>query len=97
MSELALPEGWVEASFDDVLENISNGVGGKQNQDGVGLPVSRIETIANQSFDFNRIGFIEEPDKKDVSKYLLNIGDILFSHINSAKHLGKTAIFKKLI
>lgn len=94
MIELALPEGWVEASFDDALENISNGVGGKQSQDGVGIPVSRIETIANESFDFNRIGFIEEPDKKDVSKYLLNVGDILFSHINSAKHLGKTAVFK---
>lgn len=94
MSELALPEGWVDASFDDALENISNGMGGKQSQDGVGIPVSRIETIANESFDFNRIGFIKEPDKKDVSKYLLNVGDILFSHINSAKHLGKTAIFK---
>lgn len=94
MSELVLPKGWTQVSFDDVLENISNGVGGKQNQNGIGLPVSRIETIANESFDFNRIGFIEEPDKKDVSKYRLNVGDILFSHINSAKHLGKTAIFK---
>jgi type I restriction enzyme S subunit len=95
MSELSL--GWCHATFDDVIENITNGVNGKQNKDGIGLPVSRIETIANQSIDMQRIGFVSDYDEDNFEKYRLNEGDILFSHINSPSHLGKTALCGKNI
>jgi len=93
MSDESLPRGWVQTNFGTVVNSFSNGIGGTQNKDGEGLPVSRIETIADQNFNFGRIGFISEYDISKISKYKLNRGDILFSHINSPIHLGKTAIF----
>ena len=95
MSEL--PLGWCHVTFDNVIETITNGVNGKQNKDGIGLPVSRIETIANQSIDMERIGFVSDYVEENFEKYRLNEGDILFSHINSPSHLGKTALCGKNI
>ena len=93
MSEL--PQGWETASFSDVVVSFSNGIGGDQNKDGIGIPVSRIETIADQSINFKRVGYIADYDATKINKYQLKCGDILFSHINSPIHLGKTAIFDR--
>jgi len=87
-----LPQGWELKTFGDVLSLVTNGVNGKQNKKGIGIPVSRIETIAEQKIDLKRIGYLESYDKEKIEKYRLNKNDILFSHINSALHLGKTAI-----
>ena len=86
---------WINVKFSDVISSVTNGVGGKQTKDGIGIPVTRIETIANQTIDFDKVGFIADYDISKIDKYLLNQGDILFSHINSPLHLGKTAIFKE--
>ncbi|MBT0728604.1 restriction endonuclease subunit S [Rosenbergiella nectarea] len=93
MNNSILPNGWVCAQYQDIYLSASNGVGGTQNKDGKGLPVSRIETIANESVDYERIGHITIYDEKKVEKHRLMAGDILFSHINSPVHLGKTAIY----
>ena len=87
-----LPKGWEFKTFGDVLSLVTNGVNGKQNKEGVGVPVSRIETIADQKIDLDRIGYLESYDEEKIEKYRLQENDILFSHINSALHLGKTAI-----
>jgi type I restriction enzyme S subunit len=93
MSEVNLPEGWSVARYDDAYLSASNGTGGSQNKEGEGIPVSRIETIANENIDYKRIGFLSKYDEGKVEKHKLAIGDILFSHINSPIHLGKTAIY----
>ena len=93
MNNSILPNGWVLAQYQDIYLSASNGVGGTQNKEGKGLPVSRIETIANESVDYERIGYIAIYDEKKVEKHRLMAGDILFSHINSPVHLGKTAIY----
>lgn len=93
MSEL--PKGWKKSTFGDVLALITNGLNGKQNKDGQGIPVSRIETIAEQQVDLSRVGFLETYDEEKIGKYLLKEGEILFSHINSPIHLGKTALVPK--
>ncbi|MEC6881805.1 restriction endonuclease subunit S [Photobacterium piscicola] len=90
MSEL--PKGWSIATFDDVIYSITNGLNGKQNKDGNGIPVSRIESIASQVVDMSRIGYLNEYDDETLEKYRLQQGDVLFSHINSPAHIGKTAI-----
>jgi len=87
-----LPQGWELKTFGDVLSLVTNGVNGKQNKEGIGVPVSRIETIADQKIDLERIGYLESYDEEKIEKYKLQENDILFSHINSALHLGKTAI-----
>ncbi|WP_151959656.1 restriction endonuclease subunit S [Acinetobacter bereziniae] len=96
MSQIGLPVGWVLANYADVYLSASNGTGGSQNKEGVGIPVSRIETIANETIDYSRIGYLAEYEESKVEKHKLNFGDILFSHINSPIHLGKTAIYDGL-
>lgn len=75
-----------------VVESITNGINCKQNKKGVGVKISRIETIADRKINYQKTGFckLNENDKK---KYKLKKGDILFSHINSPIHVGKTAIY----
>jgi len=89
-----LPKGWVETDLDTVIERMSNGSSLKQHEqffEGA-LPISRIETIADGTIDFNRVKYVEA-NESEIEKYELLDGDILFSHINSDKHLGKTAFF----
>jgi type I restriction enzyme S subunit len=88
-----LPSGWVVTIFDDVISSMTNGLNGTQNKDGIGIPVSRIETISHQFIDFNKIGYISDYDANKIENFKLNENDILFSHINSPIHLGKTAIY----
>jgi type I restriction enzyme S subunit len=89
-----VPKGWVETDLDTVIERMSNGSSLKQHEqffEGA-LPISRIETIADETIDFNRVKYVEA-NENEIEKYELLDGDILFSHINSDKHLGKTAFF----
>ncbi|MFZ3502182.1 restriction endonuclease subunit S [Vibrio harveyi] len=85
---------WERVKLDDIQVRISNGANVAQHDQKVGYPISRIETIWNETIDFERVKYIEEKDEDFVEKYKLQKGDILFSHINSDFHLGKTAIVK---
>ncbi len=69
---------------------IRNGLTLKQNQDKGDYKVSRIETIGGGWIDETRVRFASNVKEKDVEKYRIQKGDILFSHINSDPHLGKT-------
>lgn len=93
--EKSLPKGWAETEFGNIISLIKNGGNFKQEdlQSENYYPVSRIETIWNEEIDLNRVKYAEITHS-DLAKYLLKIGDILFSHINSDRHLGKTAIYK---
>lgn len=88
-----LPDGWVEEKLENFLKLIRNGLVAKQEKTKVGIPISRIETISSGQVDFNKVGYVRNIDKVKEAKYLLQKNDILFSHINSDLHLGKTAIF----
>jgi type I restriction enzyme, S subunit len=85
---------WQLKKLGDLCEKISNGANVKQFDESAGLPISRIETIWNEKIDYDRVKYIKENDITFVAKYSLKNNDILFSHINSDMHLGKTAIFK---
>lgn len=69
---------------------IRNGITTQQNQDKGDYKISRIETISSGRIDETRVGFASDLSKKDLEKYRIQRGDILFSHINSDPHLGKT-------
>jgi type I restriction enzyme, S subunit len=85
---------WSTVKLEDICEKISNGANAKQVEEKIGLPISRIETIWNERIDLDRVKYIEENDPAFIEKYSLRRNDLLFSHINSDIHLGKTAIFK---
>jgi type I restriction enzyme S subunit len=85
-------EGWEFKILGDVLAELRNGVNCKQDKNGAGDKISRIESISSADFDIAKVGFskLSELEKE---KYKLHKGDILFSHINSPIHVGKTALF----
>ena len=82
-------------TLNECFFQIRNGANIKQGVIEGGFPITRIETIANGVFNRDRMGYagINELDKyKD---YVLEDGDLLMSHINSEKYLGRTVIYKK--
>jgi type I restriction enzyme S subunit len=89
-----LPENWIETTLEVVLARITNGSNLRQKEEPFkgSYPISRIETIWNETIDLNRVKYVE-PSLQEIEKYGLIKGDVLFSHINSDKHLGKTAIY----
>lgn len=86
-----IPEGWKVYSLDELLVLIRNGTSQKQNLQKIGLPVTRIETIANKKVNYEKVGFVET--SKDLESYKMFSGDILFSNINSIKHIAKVALY----
>lgn len=92
--ENELPIGWIETDFESIILRVSNGANLEQKdvyfKDS--YPISRIETIAQETIDLERVKYVEV-NEDIIDKYCLKPGDILFSHINSDKHLGKTAYF----
>ena len=87
-----LPSGWEWVRLGNLLLRISNGYSGKQNKNGHGHPISRIETISNSIIDMEKVGYSTEIPRDKLGYYRLHCGDILLSHINSDYHVGKTAI-----
>ena len=82
---------WVETTLGQEFEICKNG---KNYKDGIsteGLPISRIQTIASGKIDLTKVGF-GNLFLEDAEGFLLEEGDILFSHINSLPHVGKVAI-----
>tara|TARA_B110000977_G_scaffold164168_1_gene210503 strand:+ start:1691 stop:2860 length:1170 start_codon:yes stop_codon:yes gene_type:complete len=78
----------------DLFKFIRNGLSVKHKLDSEGLPVTRIETIASAKINLKKVGYAGV-DINNARDYLLEDGDILFSHINSVSHIGKCAIYKK--
>lgn len=86
-----LPDNWRWVHLELLVNEIKNGTTIKQDKSGNGYNVTRIESLQNQTIDFNRLGTITDNTKiKDVDWYIN--GDVALSHINSAEHVGKTAV-----
>jgi type I restriction enzyme S subunit len=77
----------------ELIEFMRNGTTAEQNQHGVGFPVTRIETISQGVVDPNRVRFVNLSDD-GLEKWRVQVGDILFSHINSEEHIGKSALYE---
>lgn len=77
----------------ELFHFIRNGMNVKQDKSGSGLPITRIETIADGTVDPSRVGYAGLTET-DSSNWLLQDGDILLSHINSVSHIGKCAIYR---
>lgn len=92
----SLPDGWKWLPFGDLIDLIQNGINGTQNDEKIGVPVSRIETLQNNNLDIKRIKHIEATDS-DIKKYKYQDGDLIFSHINSFEKVGKIALYKNQI
>ena len=81
---------WILYRLDD-LAQIKSGYSGTQVSYQTPYKVSRIETISKHCIDIQRIGYVECIPES----YRLNVGNILFSNINSVQYIGNTAYLDK--
>ncbi len=94
LGNFRVPDCWQTKRLGDCLSTIRNGLTNKQNKDGIGIPISRIETIAQEKIDASKVGYTDGLNGDQIENFKLQIGDLLFSHINSEPQLGKTAIYR---
>lgn len=85
----------MKVKLGDCFSVIRNGASIKQSNDAAGIPITRIETISDRIVDRKKLGYANVFDKEKYQDYYLQDNDLLMSHINSEKHLGKTALYKK--
>jgi len=89
-----IPKEWEVIKLRDVLLLLRNGITLRQRKERNGYPVTRIETISEEKIDPSKLGYVIGLSEKDIEEHRLIEGDILFSHINSIEHIGKTAIYE---
>ena len=80
-------------AISEITVLLRNGKSVRQSAEMSGLPITRIETIADGTINPAKVGFADLGES-DCADWLLRDGDILVSHINSTKHLGKCAIYE---
>ena len=80
--------------FEDVCVFLRNGANIKQTKGAGGYPITRIETLSNDVFNCDRLGYADITDLSKYENYLLERGDLLISHINSVAYLGRTVQYK---
>lgn len=83
-----LPRDWNKVELSEIINSISNGLTYDPDNN-IGYPITRIETISDGTIDETKVGYT--PYDTQFEKYKLKKGDILYSHINSVAHIGKTA------
>ena len=89
-SDRILPDGWQRVRLGEHLALCRNGLVSRQDANPENaVPITRIETIADGKIDWTRVGYVPLEDADQ--GYLVQMGDILLSHINSVKHIGKVA------
>lgn len=83
---------WRQVMLGDVCEHLRNGASIKQSKGATGVPITRIQTISFGEIDTEKFGYAHIHNDK-YSRWYLQDGDILLSHINSEQHIGKVALY----
>ena len=83
-------------SLDECLLLIKNGANIKQAKDAGGIPITRIETLSGGLFNRDRLGYAGIEDIGKYESFVLEEGDLLFSHINSKAYIGRTVLYRNL-
>jgi restriction modification system DNA specificity domain protein len=86
----------MDRTIGECFYQIQNGANIKQGNANGGYPITRIETIANDKFNRDRMGYAGINDILKYESYILEDGDLLMSHINSVQYLGRTVLYEKI-
>lgn len=88
------PKNWPLGRIVDVAASTQYGTSGKAGEDGE-FPILRMGNITFEGgWKLDDLKFIDIP-AKDVPKYTVQPGDILFNRTNSPDLVGKTAVFRE--
>lgn len=86
------PKGWRRGRIGDLLEDTQYGTSEKASEYGK-YPILRMGNLTTDGrMDFGSLKYIDLDDR-DIDKYTVRRGDILFNRTNSADLVGKTAVF----
>ncbi len=87
----SIPKGWTVMRIADLVENTQNGFpSGKRDEKGiVQIRMNNVTTDGKLCFEH----FLKVPKPRNISKYSIEEGDILFNNTNSVDLVGKSAIF----
>ncbi len=90
-----LPEGWVLAPLQDLVEALQYGTSKRADKNlKDGVPVLRMGNIRDGRIDARRASLkMIDPAAEDIPRYTLRRGDILFNRTNSPELVGKAAVF----
>ena len=80
--------------FENICVFLRNGASIKQTKGAGGYPITRIETLSNDVFNIDRIGYADITDLEKYQSYVLHNGDVLISHINSVAYLGRAVQYR---
>jgi type I restriction enzyme S subunit len=89
------PMGWEMGVIGDLLVSANYGTSKKADPERGSYPVLRMNNITyGGGWDLSNLKFMDL-DEKDLSKYLVREGQILFNRTNSKELVGKTAVFRE--
>ena len=86
-----LPEKWSYVSLDKLCNSFSYGTSAKSQTEGK-VPVLRMGNLQRGEIDWNSLVYTS--DAKEIEKYTLKSGDVLFNRTNSPELVGKTSIYR---
>lgn len=78
----------------DCFPYIKNGYNVRQGKDKGGMPITRIETLSDNRFNRDKVGYADIFSTKGLENHILEDGDILMSHINSLPYLGRSVMYR---
>jgi type I restriction enzyme S subunit len=88
------PKRWKRGRIFDLLEGTQYGTSEKAGENGK-YPILRMGNLTTDGrMDFESLKYIDLDDK-DLDRYTVRRGDILFNRTNSADLVGKTAVFDR--
>jgi type I restriction enzyme S subunit len=88
------PKGWEVVTVRDLVTEVKYGTSDKASYEGK-YPILRMNNITYLGgWNFTDLKRIDIPEK-EVSKYLVRKGDILFNRTNSKELVGKTAVYRR--
>ena len=85
----------LDTKLGDCLSMIENGATIKQIEGAGGYPITRIETLSNDRFNRDRLGYADINNIESYKNHILDNEDLIMSHINSRQFLGRTVIYLK--
>ncbi|MUK37241.1 restriction endonuclease subunit S [Aliivibrio fischeri] len=82
---------WLDGFLGDFVEKPTYGSSSKSQPEGL-VPVLRMGNLKNGNIDWTSLVYTS--DSKEIEKYKLSAGDVLFNRTNSPELVGKTSIFR---
>jgi len=88
-----LPEGWVWERIENIAVEQQYGTSDKASDNESGIPVIRMGNIQDGKLVYDKLKYFSLA-YKEIEKFRLHDGDVLFNRTNSAELVGKTAVYK---